>query len=429
MSAKEKCLQYAKSKKNRKSINLQQLALEYQKLLNKKFFYCFQGGLKIEFQFKTENFYHLLGFHKLTDVSFVEMVENKKMKKEDFYKYVLTDKISLAQTDRQLLTGKVSQVVNICDTKKKSDFGEIKAHRFEYFTAERVLDLLMSDPVIDFDGNESETEINADKIFFKMHRDKMKNLNLFIGYNEDNKNHFVSTFFLEMQQDRYRLKKTREPQSVLYILSRCIINTENNKIEDFKIKWKNIRKELNGNSYYRAQNRLKVWINSNHIESHVVEEEIEIQKKMLIVYQEQLEQLEIDYQILSLLERMEKSDAEREHIILALMDYNLDAENSEELVPYLEMDICQIRITLNKLGNKRLALENKLKKHQQLLPELRMLEKEELILAYSTYFPETQWEDDILFLLLEEKGFFSNSVPPDRFMELYLERKDSIHKK
>lgn len=79
MTKYNKYLQHAKSRKKTEiNIDLQQIAVEYSRLLNKKFCYIFSGGEKIEFQFKTENFYHLLGFHKLTDLTVVKLVENFK---------------------------------------------------------------------------------------------------------------------------------------------------------------------------------------------------------------------------------------------------------------------------------------------------------------------------------------------------------------
>ena len=87
MKKNTKYLQYVKSRnKSQLNIDLQQLALEFDRLLNKKFCYVFSGGIRVEFQFKMENFYHLLGFHKLSDVTVIRIVENHKMKKEDFFK-------------------------------------------------------------------------------------------------------------------------------------------------------------------------------------------------------------------------------------------------------------------------------------------------------------------------------------------------------
>ena len=59
-------MQYTRSrKKTQLDVNLQQLAVEYSKLLNKRYCYIFSGGIEIQFQFKMENFYHMLGFMNL----------------------------------------------------------------------------------------------------------------------------------------------------------------------------------------------------------------------------------------------------------------------------------------------------------------------------------------------------------------------------
>ena len=71
----------------------------------------------MDFQFKKENFYHLLGFHKLTDVTVVRMVETHQMKRETFFEYVLSGRIGLDKTDKNIVDSDI--IVNICDTKKE----------------------------------------------------------------------------------------------------------------------------------------------------------------------------------------------------------------------------------------------------------------------------------------------------------------------
>ena len=50
------------------------------------------------------------------------------------------------------------------------------------------------------------------------------------------------------------------------------------------IKWENVRKELLELPCYRAQRRLKTWINSPHIQTIDVEYNIDEQQKMLKKY-------------------------------------------------------------------------------------------------------------------------------------------------
>ena len=319
MPKNEKYLRLAKSRKNKPlDIDLQKIAKEYEKLLHKKFSYLFQGNLKVDFQFKKENFYHLLGFHKLTDVTVVRMVETHQMKRETFFEYVLSGRIGLDKTDKNIVDSDI--IVNICDTKKKSDLGEIKANRLAVFSEKNILELLLSDPVIDFD--------DSDKIFFKLHKEKMRNLNLFVGFDAQKNQHFISTFFLEMIADKFKIKKDGTPQSVIYILSRRIINTTNNETEDFMIKWENVRKELLELPCYRAQRRLKTWINSPHIQTIDVEYNIDEQQKMLKKYDKEKKKLQRLYHILELIKDLNGKDT-KEHAILELMEYDIDAEVEE----------------------------------------------------------------------------------------------------
>lgn len=139
MAKNNKYLQYAKSRnKTQLNIDLQQIAVEFGRLLNKRFCYVFSGGIKVEFQFKMENSYHLLGFHKLTDVTIIKMVENHKLKKEDFYKIVRDGKVSMDMTDSDIVGDFEETIVHIQDTEHKSDF----------------------------DNSECNTVIDADKVFF-----------------------------------------------------------------------------------------------------------------------------------------------------------------------------------------------------------------------------------------------------------------------
>ena len=382
MPKNEKYLRLAKSRKNKPlDIDLQKIAKEYEKLLHKKFSYLFQGNMKVDFQFKKENFYHLLGFHKLTDVTVVRMVETHQMKRETFFEYVLSGRIGLDKTDKNIVDSDI--IVNICDTKKKSDLGEIKANRLAVFSEKNILELLLSDPVIDFE--------DSDKIFFKLHKEKMRNLNLFVGFDAQKNQHFISTFFLEMIADKFKIKKDGTPQSVIYILSRRIINTTNNETEDFMIKWENVRKELLELPCYRAQRRLKTWINSPHIQTIDVEYNIDEQQKMLKKYDKEKKKLQRLYHILELIKDLNGKDT-KEHAILELMEYDIDAEVEEE----------------------------------QFLPELRLLEFEEVKYIYQQYLPEFKIEYEIVSQMIRDEKIYQKTLNPEKFKEYYNNYKDGM---
>lgn len=320
MATNNKYLQYKKShKKTEINIDIQNLAIEYSKLLNKKFIYVFSGGEQIEFQFKTENFYHLLGFQKLTDVTVIRMIQNEKLSKADFYEHVKDGNITMDFTDGSIIGDFDTKIVNMQDTSWKSKLGEVKANRFQYFTEEKVLEMLIKDPVIDFDPETTDTLIEADKIFFEYITDQARNLNLFIGYDEKKKIYYPPTFFLEMKKDNYKYTTDGEPHPELKILSRCIVNTENNVIIDFKIKWQNVRAEFKNTALYDGQRWMKKWIHSPHILSRQVECEIEIQKEKIIEYEEELKELKEKQDIATLICQLQSE--KKEDAQLALIEH------------------------------------------------------------------------------------------------------------
>ena len=421
MAKSDKYLQYAKSrKKTQFDIDLQQLATEYSKLLNKKFCYVFSDGAKIQFQFKMENFYHLLGFHKLTDVTVVKMVEECKLKKEDFFKYVRDGKITMDSTDTTIVGDLDEKILNIQDSNKKSDLGEIKTHRFQFFSEPQILELLKNDPVINFDKEECETIIDADKVFFKLIAEKSRNLNLFIGYDNTVKRHFISTFFVEMEKDKFLQKKDGNPQQLLKILSREVIDTQRNKTIEFFIKWQNVRMEFKNEPFYKGQARLKTWIKDVHISSKQVMNEINTQHKLLGEYQEKVEQLRERFDILGLIAQLNIPE-EREEAQLKLMEYNIDADSDEELQAYKQYDIIQVKRDKLDMEKRLETLKNKLQKHKKYLPDIKEMEIQEVMRAYQVYLPEVKLEYKRVGKMLEMHEIFDNTFFPEEFEKLYNE--------
>lgn len=422
MSKNNNYLKYAKSrKKTHINIELQQIAAEYSKLLNKKLCYYFSGGVKIEFQFKMENFYHLLGFHKLTDVTVVRMVENRRLKKEDFFKHIYDGKITMEITDLKVIGDFETNIVHIQDTSHKSDFGEVKAHRFQYFTEKNVMDMLLSDPVIDFESEGCDTVIEADKIFFKHVTETVRNLNLFIGYDESENQYFASTFFLEKEKNKFRVKNSGEPQPELKILMRRIKDTQNNSLIDFCVKWENVRTEFINEPFYRGQSRLKSWINSKHISSKKVVEEIKLQQELLQQYQKDVDELALQYNIVNLIQQLgeeeKKVDAQ-----LALMEYEIDAENETEIDTYRDFEIGTIKTDKLKMEAKTEALTNKLQKHEKHLPDIVELEVREALLVYQACLPDMSLESDRIKELLQQYDIFNENVVPEEFLKRYKSR-------
>lgn len=422
MSKNNNYLKYAKSRnKTHINIELQQIAAEYSKLLNKKFCYFFSGGVKIEFQFKMENFYHLLGFHKLTDVTVVRMVENRRLKKEDFFKHIYDGKITMEITDLKVIGDFETNIVHIQDTSHKSDFGEVKAHRFQYFTEKNVMDMLLSDPVIDFESEDCDTVIEADKIFFKHVTETVRNLNLFIGYDETENQYFTSTFFLEKEKNKFKVKNSGETQPEMKILMRRIIDTQNNSLIDFCVKWENVRREFINEPFYKGQSRLKAWIKSKHVLSKEVVEEIKIQQELLQQYQKDVDELTLQYNIVNLIQQLgeeeKKIDAQ-----LALMEYEIDAEDETEIDTYRALEIGTIRTDKFKMEAKTEALINKLQKHEKHLPDVVELEVQEVLLVYQACLPDVSLESEWIKEMLQQYDIFDENVLPEEFLKRYKSR-------
>ncbi len=424
MSKVNNYLNYGKSrKKSKKNINLQQIALEYGKLLNKKFCYVFSGGVKIEFQFKMENFYHLLGFHKLTDVTVVRMVENHKLKKEDFFKHIRDGEITMETTDSMLVSDFETNIVHIQDTCRKSDFGEVKEHRFQYFTENNVMEMLLSDPVIDFDSEDCDSVIVADKIFFKYITETFRNLNLFIGYDESEKQYYTATFFMEKEKNKFRVKKSGEPQPELKILIRRIIDTQNNSLVDFYVKWENVRSEFINEPFYKGQSRLKAWINCKHISSKKVEEEIKIQKELLLQFQKEVDELTLQFNVIYLIQQLSEEEKKID-TQLALMEYGLDAENKTEIDAYKISELGRVKADKIKMEAKIKALTNKLQKHEKHLSDIIELEVQEVLLVYQSCLPDVSLEIERIKEMLQQEAIIDEKIVPEEFMKSYKYRDD-----
>lgn len=216
-----------------------------------------------------------------------------------------------------------------------------------------------------------------------------------------------------------------ELHNQLYILSRRVINTTNNETEDFMIKWENVRKELLELPCYRAQRRLKTWINSPHIQTIDVEYNIDEQQKMLKKYDKEKKKLQRLYHILELIKDLNGKDT-KEHAILELMEYDIDAEVEEEIVEYIEKDAGKVKEQLDRIEHKASSLENKMSKFKQFLPELRLLEFEEVKYIYQQYLPEFKIEYEIVSQMIRDEKIYQKTLNPEKFKEYYNNYKDGM---
>lgn len=178
------------------------------------------------------------------------------------------------------------------------------------------------------------------------------------------------------------------------------------------------REEFADEPYYRGQSRLKAWINSKHISSKQVAKEIEIQKKLLEQYKEEIEELTLKFTIVTAVSKLD-IEYEKEAAQLKLMEYNIDAENEDEIAEYRTLDISQLKNDKLRMEAKLSALENKLQKHEKHLPDVIELEKQEVILVYQEYLTELKLDKEQIGKVLNDNDLFENTIHPVSFSEIY----------
>lgn len=114
---------------------------------------------------------------------------------------------------------------------------------------------------------------------------------------------------------------------------------------------------------------------------------------------------------------------EKEEAQLKLMEYEIDADNVEELEVYKRHDMIQVKSDKLKMESKLAALENKLQKHEKYLPDIKELEMQEVLSAYQIHLPEIQLERERVRKVLEVKEIFHETIFPEEFKKIYNETK------
>lgn len=141
--------------------NILECAKLYEKLLGKDYAFVIENDIKIIIHFSAENFYHLLGLEKLTDV---EQLKNKQPAR--VYKQILSETIKSS-------------------TIQKSNLYHLIENRIKYF--EHIKDFLSYDSsnkiIVDFDVKKLsfKTKLHNTKFILYKHIDATY-LHLTIGY-------------------------------------------------------------------------------------------------------------------------------------------------------------------------------------------------------------------------------------------------------
>ncbi|NLL80454.1 MAG: hypothetical protein GX234_11865 [Clostridiales bacterium] len=107
---------------------------DYIRLKNYRAEYLLSNGMIIDFTYKEENFIHLLGLHKLTDIQLIQLFNDKNNKKVQT-KYIIS----------RIKKNKFTDLM----VKSSVFYGDI-ATRYESFSYENLTTLTYTDAVVNF---------------------------------------------------------------------------------------------------------------------------------------------------------------------------------------------------------------------------------------------------------------------------------------
>ena len=151
---------------------------DYIRLKNCRVEYLLSNGMIIDFTYKEENFIHLLGLHKLTDIQLIQLFNDKSNKKVQT-KYIISRIKKNKFTDAMV---------------KASVFYSNIESRYESFSYDNLTTLTYTDAVINFDPSLIKSKIKSDYLLFEQ---KSNNEYNHLGIAEDNntKKRYIETFF------------------------------------------------------------------------------------------------------------------------------------------------------------------------------------------------------------------------------------------
>lgn len=158
--------------------NLLKKYTDYIRLKNCKAEYQLSNGMNIVFTYKEENFIHLLGLHKLTDIQLIQLFNDKSNKKVQT-KYITS----------RIKKNKFSDAMV-----KASVFYNDIASRYENFSYEHLTTLTYTDAVINFNPALINSKIKSDYLLFEETANNEYN-HLGIAIDTATQNRYIETFF------------------------------------------------------------------------------------------------------------------------------------------------------------------------------------------------------------------------------------------
>lgn len=258
---------------------LKTILSDYENLLNKHFKLVMDDSQILEFEFKDVNFMHLIGLHKLDDISIIQKFNDKN------------DKIHNA---KKIYADISNGVITYDELAKSKKIKDILESRLNYFSSDTIIKLIHKEEVIHFNPsivslrNSKATKLEKiDYIFFEtIEVDGEGYLQFCLAFENRSTKNYPTTFFLE--------------KSDLYVSGqKCknivVLNIESTKCNEFKIYWDKVRLSMKKNSHFK-------WLEKKAaIYGYTVEElnqgnvnEIDIGENDLIEVKKHLDLLRID---------------------------------------------------------------------------------------------------------------------------------------
>lgn len=158
--------------------NLLQKYTDYMKLKNCRAEYSLSNGIMIDFTYKEENFIHLLGLHKLTDIQLIQLFNDKSNK-------IVQTKYIISRIKKNLFTDAM--------VKASVFYSDIEA-RYESFSYDNLTTLTYTDAVINFNPLLINSKIKSNYLLFEQKSNNEYN-HLGIAEDRNTKNRYIETFF------------------------------------------------------------------------------------------------------------------------------------------------------------------------------------------------------------------------------------------
>jgi hypothetical protein len=151
---------------------------DYMRLKNYTAEYLLANDAKIKVTYKEENFVHLLGLHKLTDIQLIQLFNDKTNKKVQV-KYIIS------RIKKEKFTDTMVQ---------SSIFYHTIAERYENFTYDNLTTLTYTDAIINFNPTLIKSKIKSDYLLYEQKGNQKYN-HLGIALDPVTGERYIETFF------------------------------------------------------------------------------------------------------------------------------------------------------------------------------------------------------------------------------------------